>query len=379
MISALVLAACAGQGGNPATAPISRGDSVARRIVLPHQNGRHAFDSSGKLMDRGFESGGFTYWQQCGDVNASITRAKAHSGSYSEFSGSTSAPEVNGDSGVCQEVQVPSNGNIAFWVWQGTNEVNTDYAWQEADLLDSSGNVLDNLYTTAAKTKGWVQLSYNVASYAGRTVWLYFGAHGNGWSGGYIFQYVDDVAWSGTNTPTPSPSNSPTPTPNPSNTPSPTPSPTPSTTPSPSPSPTPTAYPCNDQQFLTYQKEFGNGQLQPGDDQLVDVCGSVTQVLPAKRTSSGLHGYFYVEMPSGYDIEIVSNLDAMAQAPNHKPPSQWPWVAVGDYAYVQGRYYYDNQSSQGIDWTEDDTGPSWPHTGDVVVCNSGGTGCNFYW
>ena len=102
-------------------------------------------------------------------------------------------------------------------------------------------------------------------------------------------------------------------------------------------------------------------------------------MLPAKVTSSGRHGYFYVQMPSGYNIEIVSNLDAMAQAPTHQPPSTWPWVAVGNYVYVQGRYYYDNSSSQGIDWTEDDTSSSWPHTGDVVVCNSSGANCNFYW
>jgi hypothetical protein len=51
---------------------------------------------------------------------------------------------------------------------------------------------------------------------------------------------------------------------------------------------------------------------------------------------------------------------------------------VNDYVYVQGRYYYDNSSSQGIDWTEDDTG-SWPYTGDVVVCDSSKNNCNFYW
>jgi hypothetical protein len=101
-------------------------------------------------------------------------------------------------------------------------------------------------------------------------------------------------------------------------------------------------------------------------------------VLPAKTTTSGRHGYFYVQMPSGYNIEIVSNLDAMAQAPTNDPPSTWPWVAVGNYTYVQGRYYYDNSSSQGIDWTEDDTG-SWPYTGDVVVCDNNKNNCNFYW
>jgi hypothetical protein len=346
-------------------------------------------DASGKLADGGFESGGFTYWEQCGNVNAKITSAKAHSGTYSEYSGTTSAPEINGDAGVCQQVTVPQNGKIAFWVYQGTNETSTTYAYQEADFLDDYGYVLQNFYTSAATTYGWKQLTFDASAYAGQTVWLYFGVHGNGWSNGYIYQYVDDVAWAGSVTPSPSPTASPTPrptsspspTPKPTTSPSPTPRPTasptpvPTTTPAPSPAPTGTSS-CNNQKFLNDQAAFANGTLT--GDQLEDVCGFVTQVLPAKVTSSGKHGYFYVQMPSGYNIEIVSNLDAMAQAPTNDPPSTWPWVAVGNYVYVQGRYYYDNSSSQGIDWTEDDTG-SWPYTGDVVVCDNSKNNCNFYW
>ena len=153
----------------------------------------------------------------------------------------------------------------------------------------------------------------------------------------------------------------------------------PTATPTAAPTATPTAgaYSCNNTQFTTYQSGFAAGRI--GADQFVDVCGAVTQVLAKKKTSSGTHGYFYVEMPSGYQIEIVSNLDAMAEAPNDDPPTTWPWVAVGDYVYVQGRYYYDSSSSQGIDWTEDDTSGSWPHVGWVAVCNSAGASCSKYW
>ena len=406
-VSSLLLAAC---GGHEGTVPSVNAGSAgrtksARQITVPKKSAhaRHTMDSNGNLVDGGFESGGFTYWEQCGNVNARITTAKAHSGSYSELSGSTSAPEVNGDSGVCQQITVPSNGVITFWVYQGTNETSTYYAYQEADLLDDYGYVLDNLYTSVSNTNGWKQVSYDVSSYAGQTVWLYFGAHGNGWSNGYIYQYVDDVQWGGSVTPSPSPTPKPTatpsptprptstpvptatpsptprptatPTPVPTATPVPTPTPVPTNTPAPSPQPTGTQS-CNNQKFLNDQAAFANGSLS--GDQLEDVCGFVTQVLPEKTTTSGRHGYFYIQMPSGYNIEIVSNLDAMAQAPSNNPPSTWPWVAVGNYAYVQGRYYYDNSSSQGIDWTEDDTG-SWPYTGDVVVCDNNKANCNFYW
>ena len=167
------------------------------------------------------------------------------------------------------------------------------------------------------------------------------------------------------------------PTATPTGNPSATPTAKPTATPTATPTPAATPYPCNNQQFLTDQSNFANGSITA--DQFVDICGPVTQVLAAKKTSSGNHGYFYVQMPSGYQIEIVSNLDAMAEAPTNQPPSTWPWVAVNDYVYVQGRYYYDSSSSQGVDWTEDDTSSSWEHVGWVVVCNSSGASCTKYW
>jgi hypothetical protein len=344
------LAACGGHDANVVPQDTHSRGSTARHITIPKTGAalRRTMDANGNLADGGFESGGYTYWQQCGNVNARIQTTYKHSGSYAMTSGSSSKPEINGDAGLCQQITVPANGTLTFWVYQGTNETSTSYAYQEADLLDSSGYVLDNFYTSVANTSGWVKKTVSVASYAGQTVWLYFGVHGNGWSNGDIYQDVDDVAWSTSATPSPSPSQSPTP----------------------SPTPTPGgSWPCDNQQFLTYQQEFGNGTLS--GDQEVDVCGPVTQVLPSKTTSSGLHGYFYMQVSSGHTIEIVSNLDEM-NAP------AWPWVAVGDYTYVQGRYYYDNSSSQGIDWTHHGTSSSWPYAGYVVDCNSSGTSCVQY-
>src|ERR1700733_5354946 len=88
----------------------------------------------------------------------------------------------------------------------------------------------------------------------------------------------------------------------------------------------PGTYPCNLPGITT--------------DQPADLCGAVAAVEPARTTRSGRHGYFVVGLSSGQTITNVSNLDAMAQAPGGAPPARWPWVAVGDYVYVQGRYYY---------------------------------------
>jgi hypothetical protein len=276
----------------------------------------------------------------------------------------SSSSEPNGNAALCQKVTVPNGSpQLTLWTNEATNETSTTYAYQEISLRSASNTatILKTLYK-GLSTSGWAKRTYDVSAYAGQSVVIYLGVHANGASGYYAGLWVDDVAWSGV---------SPTPTP--------TPTAVPSTTPTPAPTATPTSgpYPCNDQQFLTYQSEFASGSITA--DQFVDVCGAVTQVLPAKKTTSGNHGYFYVQMPSGYQIEIVSNLDAMAQAPTNKPPTTWPWVAVGQYVYVQGRYYYDSASSQGIDWTEDDTSSSWQHVGWVVVCNSSGASCVKYW
>ena len=402
LLMALSLAACGGGGPASSSLPAASSRAVrptaSRRIALPAAKAVRKTSSTGAtnaVADGGFESGGFSVWQQCGSVNAAIVTSPVHSGSYSELSGSTSSPEVNGYAGVCQQVTIPSNGVLTFWVNEGTNDSLT-YADQEADLLDSSGNVVDTIFSEAASTNGWVERTYNLSQYAGQSYWLFFGVYGNGWGGGYIYQYLDDVSLTaGGVSPSPSPSPQPTATPTAGPTPQPTATPTaqPTSTPTAQPTATPTAQPtatptaqptatpvpsayaCDDAQFLNYQAEFGAGTIS--GDQLVEICGQVTQVLPSKVTASGNHGYFYVQIPNGGTIEIVSNLDAMAQAPTNDPPS-WPWVATGNYVYVQGRYYYDNSSSQGIDWTEDDTG-SWPYTGYVAVCDSTGNGCVKYW
>lgn len=223
-------------------------------------------DASNIISDPGFESGGFLYWPQCGNVNAHITTAKPHTGSYSEWSGS-STTEPNGDAGVCQQVTIPTSGQLTFWVWQSTNETSTAFSYQEADLLDSNGYVIDNLYTTVSNARAWVQKSYSLSSYAGQTVWLYFGVHGDGTYGYHNLQYVDDVSLSGGSTPTPTPTPKPTATPTPA--PTPTPTPTGNPTPTPTPTPVPTATPtpgggCNGSAALNGPLSNSSGTLATG-------------------------------------------------------------------------------------------------------------------
>lgn len=115
---------------------------------------------------------------------------------------------------------------------------------------------------------------------------------------------------------------------------------------------------CDDGHFLALQQGFEAGSLR--GDQPVHVCGRVIAVSRERRTRSGWHGYFYVDVGQGVSIRVVSDLDRMA-APG------WPWVAKGDSVDVVGRYYYDNPRSQGIDWTHHGTGRTWGMPGYVTV------------
>ena len=196
-------------------------------------------DATGTLQDGGFESGGYTYWQQCGTVNARINTYRAHSGSYSDLNGQVSTPEINGDSGLCQEVAIPAGGKLTFWVYEGTNETSTKYSYQEVALLSSSSRsstTIAQLDKEVTTTSAWTQRTYDVSAYAGQMVWLYFGVHADGYASDYIYSYIDDVSISGTATATPSPT--PTPTPKPTATPTATPKPTAT------PTATPAANPC---------------------------------------------------------------------------------------------------------------------------------------
>ncbi len=244
LLGVLAIAACNGGGTTsslPAKASRTQRPTMGRRIALPKAGARRFVKSSSvgnAVADGGFESGGFSVWQQCGNVNAAIVTSPVHNGSYSELSGSSARPEVNGYAGVCQQVTIPQSGVLTLWVNEGTNDT-IAYADQEGDLLDSSGNVVDTIFSEATSTNGWSERSYDLSQYAGQTLWLFVGVYGTGWSSGDIYQYVDDVSLASAGT-TPSPSPGATATPAPTPTPAPTATPTVTPTPAPTATPTPT-------------------------------------------------------------------------------------------------------------------------------------------
>ncbi|WP_245825216.1 hypothetical protein [Neoasaia chiangmaiensis] len=117
---------------------------------------------------------------------------------------------------------------------------------------------------------------------------------------------------------------------------------------------------CDNDRFRMDQQSFEQGGAGRAD--LPEhICGRVVAVAPmARRTRSGLHSFFYVDVGQGVSIRIVSDLDRM-NAP------AWPWVRKGDEVDIIGRYYYDNLRRQGIDWTHHGVGRHWDTPGNVIV------------
>jgi phospholipase C len=152
--------------------------------------------SSNLIQNPGFEAGSFSGWTTGGAIAPALTTAVKHSGSYAARMGKTTKPEVNGDSYIYQTVTIPSSATkatLSFYYYPETNDTIT-YVWQECLIQDTSGNTLATVLKVASNARGWKEVTYDLTSFKGQTVRLYFAAHGNGYSADYIAMYVDDVS-----------------------------------------------------------------------------------------------------------------------------------------------------------------------------------------
>ncbi len=83
--------------------------------------------------------------------------------------------------------------SLSFYYWPASNDSST-YGWQETDVIDSSGNVLQQLFMNTTDDQNWVQLSFDLSKYAGQTIGIRFLDHEQSGGGSYYtYMYVDDV------------------------------------------------------------------------------------------------------------------------------------------------------------------------------------------
>lgn len=146
------------------------------------------------IQNGGFESSS-SVWVYGGTSHPRRTTAQAHSGSYSLKVGASSGQQ--GDSTAYQAVTIPSSAhsaNLSFYYRPASNDSST-YGWQEADVLGSNGQVLQQLFVNTTNDQTWIQMTFDLSSYRGQTISIQFLAHEQ--SGGqsyYTYMYVDDVA-----------------------------------------------------------------------------------------------------------------------------------------------------------------------------------------
>ncbi len=147
------------------------------------------------LSNGGFESGDLSCWTGGGVLAPGASTAQAHSGSFSAQLGSVGLPEPNGDSWIYQAITVPTtmqSPTLTFWYWPGTDDT-IEHDWQEAQLRDSGGNLLAQIFKVASNAQTWTQVAYDLTAYKGQTVQLYFNAHEDGY-GDPTYMYLDDFS-----------------------------------------------------------------------------------------------------------------------------------------------------------------------------------------
>ena len=146
------------------------------------------------VKNGGFESS-TTGWTYGGTSAPRRSQTQAHSGKYSLRLGATSGQ--SGDSTAYQLVTIPGgakHANLSFYYWPASNDSST-YGWQEANIVDSSGNVLQQLFVNTTNDRTWVQLSFDLSTYAGQTIGIQFLDHEDSGGGSYYtYMYVDDVS-----------------------------------------------------------------------------------------------------------------------------------------------------------------------------------------
>jgi methionine-rich copper-binding protein CopC len=147
------------------------------------------------IQNGGFETGTLANWTTGGAAVPTISTAQKHSGTYSAVDGAASGSEPNGDEFMYQTITIPSTATkatLTFWYWPATTDSIT-YDWQEAQVQNTSGTMLAQIMKVCSNAQAWTQVTYDLTTYKGQTIRIYFNDHQDGY-GDLTWMYVDDVS-----------------------------------------------------------------------------------------------------------------------------------------------------------------------------------------
>ncbi len=152
---------------------------------------------SNTLSNGGFESGTLDCWTAGGALTPTASVLQVHGGSFSAQLGAIGLPEPDGDSWIYQTISVRADlqtPTLTFWFWPASED-SIDFDWQEAQIRDTGGNQLAQVFKIDSNSQSWNYFTFDLTPYKGQTVQLYFNVHEDGDLYGYITSmYLDDVA-----------------------------------------------------------------------------------------------------------------------------------------------------------------------------------------
>ena len=68
------------------------------------------------------------------------------------------------------------------------------YDWQEAQIRNTSGAVLAQVFKVDSNAQVWTQVTFSLSAYAGQTIVLWFNDHDDGFASDPTYYYLDDVS-----------------------------------------------------------------------------------------------------------------------------------------------------------------------------------------
>lgn len=300
--------------------------ALAGTLARPPAGGREANDCREALQNGDMEADGgwiFPVTAATGGYSTDV----AHSPVRSARLGITTAANVMATSSMRQTITLPAEGHMVLsWYAYPLSRPRDGADLQMASLFNANATAeLRRLWSDVRDDEMWLRCQYDISSFRGQTVTVYFGVRNNGLNG-KTAMYVDDVSLqvcsqppvivegcavsvtpTPTATPTPSPTDTPTPTPSP--TPSLTITPTPTTTATPRPTATPTPSPtpgplCRQ---LIRNPEFEEGDGYAGWHQNLLLTSTFTDTLGIGRTAAWFGGAEVVTHALYQDITIPAD------------------------------------------------------------------------